>query len=412
MPNFFTPLVLLLGLYLLQASLSQTTCPKGQFLDSKIQACQNCAPGTFTPEDSSISECQACPEGSYAPEPGSSECQLCPAGTYEEKRTSCHKCYSGTYSAAGSKSESDCIKCPEGTIAPDSGSAECQTCAAGTYEMERFLCMECDPGTISKAGSKSEDDCIQCPAGSIGNSYTGATECKQCPAGTWEDKRTNCFPCPGGTYSGPGTKSRADCIACPAGSVSPLFGGAGACTTCDAGTYEENRSHCYSCPAGTSSKAGVSGSSGCIACSAGYIAAEEGSAECKKCAEGTYEINGTSCAAQCPAGTFIGNPVQCSQCPSGTISKAGASSCEACPEGKKAVNSGTECKAEKEDDVVPGDGNNMIWYLLGVAIVAVLVFVGITRCNKKQSNDFESEREATIGLVHQSEKKSINTNFL
>ncbi len=73
------------------------------------------------------------------------------------------------------------------------------------------------------------------------------------------------------------------------------------------------------------------------------------------------------------------------------------------------MNSGTECKAEKEEEVVvPGGGSRTTYYVVGIAIVALLVFVGISKYNKKRISEIENydgERDANISLIYKAEKR-------
>jgi len=102
-------------------------------------------------------------------------------------------------------------------------------------------------------------------------------------------------------------------------------------------------------------------------------------------------VNATVCVAQCPAGTFIANSVQCLGCPSGTISKAGAAECKACPAGTVAVN-GTECKAEKKDD---DEGGNAIYYILAFGTIAVIVFVVVYQ-RRKRAREIENDAHSSL----------------
>jgi hypothetical protein len=90
------------------------------------------------------------------------------------------------------------------------------------------------------------------------------------------------------------------------------------------------------------------------------------------------------------------------------MSTAGSTSCKKCPSGTLYVNS-TYCKeindvkkdggqdGKPEEEVPKKDGsNNVMVYVLGIAVVAVLVFVTMNKCSQKPTtNNYQAETEAS-----------------
>ena len=189
-----------------------------------------------------------------------------------------------------------CQNCPPGTFANGTVPlSQCETCRAGTYEINRSLCLLCPEGTYSNNGTSGLENCIRCSPGFV--SGAGSANCRKCPAGSHEVNRKTCPDCPAGTYSKEGST---ECNRCQAGWYT-YRPGSPECRICEAGTYEVNRIICYLCPSGTASNArGASDKSTCVGCAAGSIAHFSGSAQCEKCPQGTYEVDRRDCVP-CPS---------------------------------------------------------------------------------------------------------------
>ena len=120
----------------------------------------------------------------------------------------CMACAAGSFTKDGKT----CEKCPEGTMSSSSGSAQCTTCAAGTYSKAGATsCTTCSPGTYNTRSGSS--GCTVCQAG---YACTGGNRRISCSAGTYsKEGSTSCKTCPSGTYN-TGSNNRI-CKSCEAG---------------------------------------------------------------------------------------------------------------------------------------------------------------------------------------------------
>lgn len=175
-----------------QEALAGTTCrlcENGKFAGYGGQtACTECAIGRFAPISETVAisgalECKQaeigaftnvtgaisqyeCGFGEYQPEPGQSTCLACEAGriTFEKKSGRCNPCLAGTYQERSSASSCNsclpgfyseagsavCTKCFARQVAPNKGTARCDTCPNGAdANKERTRCM-CKAGFYAR----------------------------------------------------------------------------------------------------------------------------------------------------------------------------------------------------------------------------------------------------------------------
>ena len=122
-----------------------------------VKSCSSCPSNAFSQQDNALLEdckcnaaytgpdggpCTACEPGTYKPDTGSAPCQLCPAGTFNSKHaahavTSCTLCKHGKYNPdAGSGPETHCIQCPQGKFHRTKGVTsvdECKECSCNAF---------------------------------------------------------------------------------------------------------------------------------------------------------------------------------------------------------------------------------------------------------------------------------------
>lgn len=162
---------------------------------------------------------EVCPAGQYVI---SEKCYTCFVGYYcpgvnsLTTGTGAKKCPSGTTSAAGSKSEADCI-------------AEVTTCNSGQY-LEGGMCKACPSGTTSDGKAKSKEECkptVSC--NEAGKYYNESSKsCVNCEAGYYCPSGTHVrTKCNSGFTSNAGSDSAEDCNLRVDTSYSPTAGKCG-----------------------------------------------------------------------------------------------------------------------------------------------------------------------------------------
>ena len=371
-----------------------------------------CEPGYYCIAGSAGPYNAPCAAGFYNTAPGgtaSSSCSTCTAGYYCKLGTAFPTiCPEGSYCVAGSSSPT---YCPSGTVGVGTGltaSTDCTSCPEGSFCSQPGLLVadgNCVLGYYCDSGSSLSTGTSTCPAGGYCqpgfpsqracppgtyNPNTGAkdiTSCGKCNAGyycTGSETAANANPCTAGYYcavasywtmmaiSGPGYYSLAAASSetyCAIGTFNNLYAQS-ACTTCTAGFYCPSTimtqpticpvgNYCASgvsiysnCPVSTfSQRKGLTQSSDCVACTAGYYCLAAGqSTTSGLCDPGYYCTFGSTAkkpvdvstsltvAGQCPAGYFCpqGTPVSIA-CPTGTylstILGTSSSSCQPCTAG-------------------------------------------------------------------------------
>tara|TARA_B110000858_G_scaffold186889_1_gene230561 strand:+ start:520 stop:3993 length:3474 start_codon:yes stop_codon:yes gene_type:complete len=253
-------------------------------------------------------------------------------------------CPSGKYSSKLTPCSAACTNCPVGQFS-DSGASECGACVAGQIQDSPTSCSRCDPGQFAKAGAIT---CSMCEIGKYA-SGVGAGECTRCPTGKYQEPGVgtgssvnNCDDCPAGW--GQANMEQTDCDKCATGRYA-VSTGTEACALCGSGKYLDtvgstSESQCKACQTGRYQDAG--GQSSCKGCSSGKYQSSTGKTACSSCAGGKYQVSGgqTSCSS-CAGGKKSGSgATACSSCSAGYYSGSGESSCKKCGTGKYQTQSG------------------------------------------------------------------------
>ena len=354
-----------------------------------LHAC-TCAPGQTGPSGNT---CKPCDKGKFKGASGTHPCTVAP------------QCPANSVSATTSNGSSAACWCNAGYSGPVDGGA-CQACAAGSHKswVGGGLCINCDDGKSSPAGSDAGSDCINCAAGKFAvaggictncaagkSSSAGSdadSDCTDCAAGKFAAAAGGvCTNCAAGKYAlSTAAQSCSDCVA---GTFSPTVGASSpaACQSCAAGKFSvivaaNNSEVCDGCPpnaisaigsasrASCTCKPGFSGPNGgtCKACAAGSFKPFMGDAACSDCSAGKSSPAGSDAGSDCTncaAGKFSAAGGICTNCAAGKSSSAGSdadSDCTDCAAGKFATSGGvcTNCAAGKwcaDDRIEPVDEN-------------------------------------------------------
>ena len=258
-------------------------CPAGT-LGGKFWGCSPCGPGSWSDEGSTACSCNK--GWTAAGVTGGSMCAKCPASTFKAVRgpSGCQACPRGSVSPEGSEAVSQCVSCPAGTFAGNSGS-----------------CEQCDPGSWSDEGSSA----CSCNKGWTAVGGTGVGMCTKCPPNTFKAVRghSGCQACPRGLVSPEGSEAGRQCVPCPAGTFA---GQAGSCEPCGVGSWSDEGSTACSCNKGWTA-AGVTGASMCIKCPTNTFKAVRGHSGCQACPFGFASKEGSEELMECaPEGVISG----------------------------------------------------------------------------------------------------------
>ncbi|XP_043532727.1 zonadhesin isoform X4 [Chiloscyllium plagiosum] len=311
-------------------------CPSGSVLP------QTCPPGTYT-EEEGLEHCKTCPAGYYCP-PTSMIPKLCPPGYYcptaTEEGTQ-YPCPPGTYNGqSGSRSERECLVCPAGQYCSGSGLLEPSgLCAAGYYCTGGSTTNKPTPSHLTSNISLNSTSDLTRYEWCFKQHYVMGGLCPAgyyCPTGS-----STPLPCDGGKYcSNPGLSIPTDeCFAgyyCDAASTQPDQ------HICPAGFYCPNSTTIpVPCLPGTcSNSSGNEKESDCQPCLSGQFCDGPGNVVPDgPCSMGFYCPPGQSSARPmllvcpinfyCPEGTSIPLP-----CRGGTYqANKGQGSCDPCPAG-------------------------------------------------------------------------------
>jgi hypothetical protein len=198
--------------------------PHNGSMPAGLNDCVPCDAGTFKTLLGNEA-CAPCTADNFCP-PGSSEPRACPLNSS---------------SLPGSSSVEDCV-CADGLVLLQSNDTyKCEECHADTYyardpETSLGICLACQPGAGSPAGSRSERDCV-CKPGFFVEPYTNTYTCSACAPGTYSAAAnvSVCDACAPGTFAG--STAAVQCTACASGSVA-LAAGMSACVPCPASTWQ------------------------------------------------------------------------------------------------------------------------------------------------------------------------------
>lgn len=225
--------------------------------------------------------------------------QTCPQGYFGN--VSAHKCDACDGSCDGcSLSATNCILCATNNYR-QIGSNECGACATGYYgDNSTNLCTVCPVGC---AECSAASVCSKCKAVAGVNYYLNSSACLvTCPSGSFgtTDGSGNlvCSSCTGpcATCKDSGTT----CLSCTSGNV--LYYTEATCSnSCPNGEYDGGSQKCKPC------------SIYCQTCTNSASNCQS----CKSLGGIGYYLNGTSCIATCPDGTFKNtSTLKCDSCPS------------------------------------------------------------------------------------------------
>ena len=226
----------------------ELNCTKQESIDkvyTSTDSSTDTSPNTFLPWRPP--DCVACPGGTFKSKLGDNECLECTKDHYcPSPSVTPLACPTNSSSADGSASVHDCL-CTEGLVLVlGEDSYICAECYADTYytkhqETSLGICASCPANTVSAAGSRSQRNCV-CKPGFISespgayNSYT----CTPCSEGTFSStaNSSRCDLCVSGKFSSSvGASSEAGCTDCPSGTVA-LQAGMSACVPCPPSTWQ------------------------------------------------------------------------------------------------------------------------------------------------------------------------------
>ena len=181
-------------------------CPAGTFSNATgaedASACEPCPPGTHAGGVRS-SECAPCPAGAYAPDAGSVECATCPVGSSPENDATRCECDPGHVVISSSG---------DSAVGDSSSPSSAQQSGSGD---SAFACEPCPPGTRARTKLVAlalARVCERCPNGTIAFD-SGSDECDRCELGTTSDStNTRCVavPTPTASSSSPASSSSAN----------------------------------------------------------------------------------------------------------------------------------------------------------------------------------------------------------
>ncbi|XP_026190433.1 cell death abnormality protein 1-like [Cyclospora cayetanensis] len=369
-------------------------CPVGHFCITGTSEKRPCPAGTagLASNLSNSSLCLACPSGHYCPTEaiasgdqvqecskgkycnpgtkGEDEQVICPVGYYCPKTSSTPiPCKGGKLcTMAGLESpDEDCsegLYCQPGT--EEYTPAEGEQCPGGAYcPIGSASPLLCPIGKVSPtSGERSEDSCVDCPAGSYCG-FPGLTTyqglCSSgyfCPEGSIvaEPQEHRCpvgHKCPAGssvaTPCNPDMneyqprRAQAFCESCPAGSACD----SGSATLCPTGQYCPLGMKPQKCAAGTFNPlSGAQSAAFCLACLPGHACTKEGlSKPDAKCSAGHFCVAGAS--TQTPEDEWIDGGGACTPgyfCPEGSTVPTPCPNGKYCPDAKATLPKG-ECMA-------------------------------------------------------------------
>lgn len=305
----------------------QRACPSltlrtlGEFTSS-LQGCV-CRMGHFGAPGAACTECQP---GTYQNLADQPSCSPCPVNTF----------FAGT----GADDVSDCVGCPQNTVADVSSDAATDCVSApGYYTAGDGTVTACDPGTFQT--ERDQSSCTDCASTTPEDTVTvySSTEAATSAA--------TCIGCtPDSQVVGAVAGTRPESCECNAGFVgadggpcSPTAAGTykatigdDAAQPCGIGTYSAapGAEACTPCPApSTSTLAPGASTLGECECVAGYHGS--GGGDCATCTPGFYCAGDLAVMAPCGVGFYSGaQATECTQCPADSSSSAQSTTITAC----------------------------------------------------------------------------------
>lgn len=266
-----------------------TSCPAGNYRDSRNNTCISCPRNTYEDRPWQDDQCKNCPSGLVTLGTGTNssdgcvtncpdgqqyikpQCSPCPQGTYRKQffQDVCKPCDAGfTTVSTGAVLKEECnVKDCDLGYKLSADLKSCEACPVGQYQDEKGkkTCKTCQSAytTLSTASNKSTDCIMNCQPGYGFSDLT--SQCEVCPQGQYKDvQHVTCQKCPsGGTTASAGTIKVEDCIAnCSIGKYSNKQ----LCEPCQPGTYQDvpGQTSCKSCGIKFTSPIGAYNWSQCI----------------------------------------------------------------------------------------------------------------------------------------------------
>jgi len=354
-------------------------CPAGYYSATGVASkdtCVQCDAGYYCMVGTKASNKTPCPAGYYCIA-GSAVPEKCPPGYFRAdpgatKLEDCSKCSAGQACTQHGLTSPD-RPCDPGYYCKEGASTTQPTDPAiGGYCVEGSFCISgaatpasCPAGKFNVfKGSRSADECLDCPFGFICTGTTGMNElCPEgfyCPGGTDSTNKKSPavgyhdiagqgdqIPCIPGKYTG--STGKVSCDDCLAGGYCPT-NAVGTPTSCSKGSYCDTGSiNPKNCPEGTfRATTGATQLTDCTACTTGKYCSKIGlQAESGDCDPGYY----------CTAGAYSKTPAYASNvpgaiygpCPAGNYCPGAANPITVCGTGKyspaKLNSAATDCFA-------------------------------------------------------------------
>ena len=248
-----------LGSYCPAMSAQSTPCPQftyGDELGLTNDSCSgHCPAGTYSAVAadgtgrSSINCSGLCTLGQYCPWEATQPLP-CPGGSYCPSTTTLLSCSYGHYGNTTGLTVATCSgECDAGFICTANSITPTQLpCPPGQYNNRtgQGKCVKCEAGTYAESSANGTVECSACPIG-MHSSSPGASMCQYCPAGHYnkQTRQAECERCPPGSEAADDAANRTNCFPCPLGSYSTT----GTCGACPRSTYSllEGSVECASC---------------------------------------------------------------------------------------------------------------------------------------------------------------------
>ena len=251
--------------YCIQCELS--TCPIGQYAESKSCSCKNCSDIFSNCSECDSTKCTKCKDNNYYINKG--KCENCPTNkicdginAYDESYctnppagyfcdgTTIKKCTDKYTSYCATCNSTKCLTCDKGYFLDG---ATCKTCSDGCwYCSSATKCTQCNAGRLLDSNnactifcSSLMDNCKEC---------TDSSSCTSCNGGYYVNSSNKCSPC----------SDIANCMRCKSNSI---------CTLCNSGYYVNSSNKCSKCTISNCALCDTDGT--CLSCNQGYHASDD-----------------------------------------------------------------------------------------------------------------------------------------
>ena len=316
------------------------SCDAGKFQALSGQTnCTNCSAGTSQP-GTGQSSCLGCDNGKYQPLRGQAACVGCESGKYQPwtGQTNCSLCRVGAFQPL--QGQSSCLRCWAGGYQNATGGSACLNCTA--CPGGKYMSVGCDgsrDGQCSVCSVCGSWESLYQPCSARADSLcSNATVCPVPPSPSllpWMvdgSVQLGALKCSPGQYLGgllASTPPLATCYDCPL----PLIGRNGVyCVPCAPmqAPYSDQTSCVCAAPS-------VMNATGDCVCPPGYSSLPAPNYGCAPCPDNTQWLDG-ACVA-CPPGQYANATSKgCQDCPAGRARGQGQAECGRCGNGSFAVN--------------------------------------------------------------------------